>query len=768
MFAPQYPARPAAGHLRPHARRREQRPGHQGDQPPQSLHRHAGPRRPRTSRSSSGCRSCSAASRCCSSAPRVLGTVKEMVDAIVVFGYFGAFSLWSFGYRCIATATTWRRRRRSKSIRSCRRCSAISRSPTSRCIRIPRPARTCWSGALLLLRGVCWRGAGAACMRARLITELVFAAGHRRRAALSVASGQRGTTSPQRGGRRARRRRKFRATNLEGRASAPADTVAAAGTHRRGAGRAPSSRSRQASMSATSSSIGLSTSSGTAVRASSGRARAASSGSRRVTSPSRASTSTAAVAAARSATRRASTSRPRVATIRDCPDRAGRSSASISCEADDARVERSRGRRHRAAGTRGEQGPASTCSTRTRFRLVENEMQYARDGFYIQSSSHGRVRGKRGADVCATACTTCYSDDNVFEDNLLRDGAAGAAVMYSRRHRVPPQPVPREPRIRVGRAAPQGLRRPRRRRQSDRRQRARRVPRGLDRQRVSPERQWPCPIRPLVLFDSSRDMRLRRQRCSAATCRRCSLVGRRTDTVFDGNFWSDADEPDLDGDGVRDRPFRLSNVFDHLRGNLTAADLLRRGPARARSERGRTDVPGARAVADRPGSPSARAAAGSFRRASRRRPDEPVRRAGSRCPPPRSVRRTEPSSSGTRRHGQASPMIAFRNFSKRFGAHRRRVRPRRSTSRAARSSRCSAPMGRARRRSIKAAAGLIRPIERRGAASAIRRPALDAAARRACAFLPQKCRFPISSRAAKSSSSIARCAVTAPRASTMR
>jgi hypothetical protein len=29
----------------------------------------------------------------------VLGTVKELVDATVVFFYFGAFSLWSFGYK---------------------------------------------------------------------------------------------------------------------------------------------------------------------------------------------------------------------------------------------------------------------------------------------------------------------------------------------------------------------------------------------------------------------------------------------------------------------------------------------------------------------------------------------------------------------------------------------------------------------------------------------------------------------------------------------
>jgi nitrous oxidase accessory protein len=59
------------------------------------------------------------------------------------------------------------------------------------------------------------------------------------------------------------------------------------------------------------------------------------------------------------------------------------------------------------------------------------------------------------------------------------------------------------------------------------------------------------------------------------------LVGRRTDTAFDGNYWSDHREPDLDGDGVADRPYRLSNVFDHFRGNLTAADLFARGPAAA-------------------------------------------------------------------------------------------------------------------------------------------------------------------------------------------
>ncbi len=59
------------------------------------------------------------------------------------------------------------------------------------------------------------------------------------------------------------------------------------------------------------------------------------------------------------------------------------------------------------------------------------------------------------------------------------------------------------------------------------------------------------------------------------------LIGKRTDTSFDGNYWSDNDEPDLDGDGRSDWPFPLSNVFDHFRGNLTAADLFSDGFAAA-------------------------------------------------------------------------------------------------------------------------------------------------------------------------------------------
>jgi nitrous oxidase accessory protein len=57
------------------------------------------------------------------------------------------------------------------------------------------------------------------------------------------------------------------------------------------------------------------------------------------------------------------------------------------------------------------------------------------------------------------------------------------------------------------------------------------------------------------------------------------LVGTRTDTVFTGNYYTGNLEPDLDGDGSSDRPFTLSSIFDHFRGNVIAADLLVDTPA---------------------------------------------------------------------------------------------------------------------------------------------------------------------------------------------
>ena len=131
------PGRAAARHLQPHARRRQRRTGRQGDQRPQSLHRDARSGRARTSRSSSGCRSWSARSALLFLRAAVHGTVAALrrrdravpllrrVLALVV-------RLQAVSLRPRSGADGGGEGRRP----SCRRCSATSRSRTSRSIRI--------------------------------------------------------------------------------------------------------------------------------------------------------------------------------------------------------------------------------------------------------------------------------------------------------------------------------------------------------------------------------------------------------------------------------------------------------------------------------------------------------------------------------------------------------------------------------------------------------------------------------------------------------
>src|SRR4029078_1779229 len=66
------------------------------------------------------------------------------------------------------------------------------------------------------------------------------------------------------------------------------------------------------------------------------------------------------------------------------------------------------------------------------FTLTGNTIQYMRDGIYIQASPHGVTRHNT-ARALRYGLHYMSSDDNTFEDNLFERGAAGAALMYSRR-----------------------------------------------------------------------------------------------------------------------------------------------------------------------------------------------------------------------------------------------------------------------------------------------------------------------------------------------
>lgn len=224
----------------------------------------------------------------------------------------------------------------------------------------------------------------------------------------------------------------------------------------------------------------------------------------------------------------------------------------------------------------GEQGSGLHLYNSQQFHLLNNVVVDMRDGIYIQSSSRGFVRGNTVQRV-RYGLHYMYADDNLFEDNRFEDGAAGAAIMYSnrltfRRNRFVRNrgfasvglllkdcaDLVAEDNLIADNARGVFLE------GSDRNTFRRNVIAVSD--------------SALVIFGSSRG-NVFETNTFTANLSPLELVGRRTDTVFRGNYWSDADEPDLDGDGVRDRPFRITSVFDHLRGNMTAADLMARGPA---------------------------------------------------------------------------------------------------------------------------------------------------------------------------------------------
>jgi nitrous oxidase accessory protein len=239
-------------------------------------------------------------------------------------------------------------------------------------------------------------------------------------------------------------------------------------------------------------------------------------------------------------------------------------------EADGARVEG-----NAIAGIRekepGEKGSGIHVWNTDGFVLERNEVRDARDGIYIQSSPHGLVRGNVARDL-RYGLHYMFSDDNVFEDNVFRDSAAGAVLMYSKRIEF------RRNRFLHNRGfasvallfkacddtvAEDNL-------LADN---ARGVFLEGSYRNVFRRNVIAASDAAIVLYDSCGGVRFEGN-AFVGNLTSLDLVGRRTDTRFDGNYWSDNAEPDLDGDGRSDRPHVLGSLFDHLRGNLAAADLV--------------------------------------------------------------------------------------------------------------------------------------------------------------------------------------------------
>ena len=80
----------------------------------------------------------------------------------------------------------------------------------------------------------------------------------------------------------------------------------------------------------------------------------------------------------------------------------------------------------------GEKGSGIHVYNTNGYRLLDNEVVDVRDGFYIQSSPHGMIARNVARDL-RYGLHFMFSDDNEFDDNTFENGAAGAALMYSRR-----------------------------------------------------------------------------------------------------------------------------------------------------------------------------------------------------------------------------------------------------------------------------------------------------------------------------------------------
>ncbi|ABS24464.1 nitrous oxide reductase family maturation protein NosD [Anaeromyxobacter sp. Fw109-5] len=226
----------------------------------------------------------------------------------------------------------------------------------------------------------------------------------------------------------------------------------------------------------------------------------------------------------------------------------------------------------------GEKGSGVHVWNTEGFTLERNVVWHARDGFYIQSSPHGVIRGNVAREL-RYGLHYMFSDDNVFEENTFEANAAGAVLMYSRRIEF------RRNRFLHNRgfasvgllfkACDDAIAEDNLFADNARGIFLEGSYRNVFRRNVVAESDAA-----IVLYDSCGETRFEGN-AFIGNLTSLDLVGRRTDTSFDGNYWSDNDQPDLDGDGRSDRPYVLGSLFDHLRGNLAAADLLAQSLAAA-------------------------------------------------------------------------------------------------------------------------------------------------------------------------------------------
>lgn len=213
-------------------------------------------------------------------------------------------------------------------------------------------------------------------------------------------------------------------------------------------------------------------------------------------------------------------------------------------------------------------------------RLIGNTIRHTRDGFYIQNASHTWIEGNEVSDL-RYGLHYMYADSNTFVGNRFHDNVAGAAVMYS--HGIV---MRRNEFIRNRGFASYGIL-------------------FQDCHGMTADSNLFVDNVVGMFFEASSGNTFRHnvvaqndialkifQNSERNTFSEnafidnlipLSVIGRRTNTRWSvegrGNYWSDYEGYDLDGDGVGDVPLTIQNVFDYLEGRQPAFRLYLSSPA---------------------------------------------------------------------------------------------------------------------------------------------------------------------------------------------
>jgi len=212
--------------------------------------------------------------------------------------------------------------------------------------------------------------------------------------------------------------------------------------------------------------------------------------------------------------------------------------------------------------------------------LERNTIFDARDGMYLQNAYHSVIRDNRVHDL-RYGLHYMYSDDNDFERNLFYNNVAGAAIMYSKRIHFR-----RNAFLHNRGFASYGILF-----QSDDNCVAEENVIADNAVGIFMEALTESTLRhnlvsgndlALKVFSSAVDNLFEKNNI-VENLSPLEVIGSHTNNRWNGplagNYWSDYDGFDLDGDGVGDVPYRIQNIFEHLEAQTPLLRLYLFSPA---------------------------------------------------------------------------------------------------------------------------------------------------------------------------------------------